>query len=136
MDSIKIYKRFIAQAKRKVSLESLKFTKIFVDGLYSDDKKIFNEAEIPLISCTLSESYSTLITTSYFYIRYASIETKVPVSSLIGLSEESYENDLKGSENSSVTLYLELQENRTIQFEFETGQAITALIYCIDVLTK
>lgn len=136
MDSIKIYKRFIAHAKRKVSLESLKFTKIFVDGLYSDDEKISNEGEISLISCTLSENYSTLITTSYFYIRYDSIETKVPVSSLIGLSEGSYENDLKGSEKGSVTLYLELQENRTIQFEFETGQAITALMYCIDVLTK
>ena len=129
ISTIKIKKRFLSQIKRKVSTSEIKYTTFFDDNLTLNDAD-----EYYLLRCDLPSGNTLVITTQQWLIFFQGNEYCVPNSKINGFTENSYDEDLKGEYNKTVNISLLTTDNQEFIFEFESGVATTALMYCLGCI--
>ena len=129
--TISLQKRFLAQIKRKVALGQMKYTTFFDN---SDDLVFKDIQEYNLMFCNLPNGNTLLVTTHKWLIRFRENEVSVPNSEITGFTENSYEADLKGELNEIINISLAAKDNLEYPFDFESGSATIALMYCLSCI--
>jgi hypothetical protein len=125
---ITIKKRFLAQIRHKVDFNTILYT-IFYDNIEPNAKN----DEYPLLRCGLPNGNCVIITTHNWTIFFENQTFVINNNQIIGFSENSYEQDLKGEKTEFVELEV-LTDNNTYKFQFESGSATIGLMYCLRVI--